>query len=373
MSALEFDIRIRIDRFHLELAGAFALDGITAVFGPSGSGKSTLLRVLSGLERGASGRIAFRDETWLDTAARVFVEPHRRGVGYVFQDAQLLPFLSVAGNLRYAERRARRIPSDIRLDDVVGAFDLGALMAREPASLSGGERQRVAIARAVLTRPRLLLMDEPLSANDIARKADLLPYVRSLPAAFDVPVVYVSHAVDEVAYLADRLVVIGGGREIASGPVDTVLERLDLAEVTGPFEAGAVLTGRVARHDPAFRLTYVEHGEQAFVVPHVDADVGESLRLRVRARDVALATRRPENTSIRNVLAGTLIELVEDPATAFAEALVDIGPGHVRSRLTRASVAELGLAPGCTVYALIKSVSVDDRLTDGSKLSRPDC
>ncbi len=358
---LEFDLALRFSPFELRLAQRIALDGITAVFGPSGAGKSTLLRSLCGLERLATGRITFRDETWLDSARRVFVPPHRRGVGYVFQDAHLLPFLSVAGNLHYAERRARRVANGIHFDDVVGALDLGGLLARTPASLSGGERQRVAIARALLTRPRLLLMDEPLSANDIVRKADLLPYVRQLPSAFGVPIVYVSHAVDEVAFLADRLVVIGNGREVASGPIETVLERLDLGVATGRFEAGTVLTGKVARHDPVFQLTYVEQGGQVIVVPRVDVGVGESLRLRVRARDVALAIRRPEGISIRNILAGTLVDLVEEPATAYAEALVDIGSAHVRSRLTRAAVAELGLERGCTVYALIRSVTVDDR------------
>lgn len=361
MSALDFDIRLAFPGFELAVGHAVAAAGITAVFGASGSGKSTLLRVLAGLEPSARGHVRFGQETWLDSATGTFVAPHRRGVGFVFQDARLLPFLSVAGNLRYAARRAPAVPDAAGFDDVVGAFDLAPLLGRACTSLSGGERQRVAIARALLTRPRLLLMDEPLSANDIRRKADLLPYVRQLPARFGVPVLYVSHAIDEVAYLADSVLVLGGGRKIAAGTVGDVLASLDLDLNGGRFEAGVLLSGTVERHDEGFQLTHVTVDGERIVLPRLDLVPGAAVRLRVRARDVALAVRRPEGISIRNVLAGTLLELNEDPSTAYAEALVRIGTTRIRARVTRAAVAELGLRPGSPVFALIKSVTIDDR------------
>ena len=358
---LAVDIEVTHGDFTLRLNEHVALDGITAIFGPSGSGKSTALRALSGLEQQANGTIMFRGEHWLDSARGVRIAPHRRGVGYVFQDARLLPFLSVAGNLRYAARRATSSDGRFTLEDVIAAFDLAEIMARDVTTLSGGERQRVAIARALLTRPRLLLMDEPLSANDIRRKADLLPYVRQLPNRFGVPVIYVSHALDEVTYLADFLIVLGAGRVVATGPVDSVLERLDLGPAMGRFEAGSMLGGRVTLHDEQYQLTHVQIGEQLLVVPLVAAAVGDSIRVRIRARDVAIAVRRPTGISIRNILAGRLVKLVEEPTTAYAEALIDLGSAHIRARITRAAVADLELEQGSDVFALIKSVTVDDR------------
>lgn len=361
MHALDFDIRLAYPGFELAVSHAIALDGITAVFGASGSGKSSLLRVLAGLEPGARGHVRFAGEAWLDTTRGVFLAPHRRGVGFVFQDARLLPFLSVAGNLRYAQRRAPAAHGAASFDEVVAAFDIESLLGRACGSLSGGERQRVAIARALLTRPRLLLMDEPLSANDVLRKADLLPYVRQLPARFGVPVIYVSHSIDEVAYLANSVLVLGGGRKVAAGAVTDVLESLDLGFDGGRFEAGVLLSGTVERHDPAFQLSHVAVDGTPIVLPRLDLAPGERVRLRVRARDVALAVRRPEGISIRNVLEGQVVALREDRATAYAEALVRVGGTRIRARVTRAAVAELGLREGGAVFVLIKSVTIDDR------------
>ncbi|MGE0486987.1 MAG: molybdenum ABC transporter ATP-binding protein [Gammaproteobacteria bacterium] len=360
MTLLAIELRCHRGDFDLELAHGFVLDGISAVFGTSGAGKSTLLRALAGLEAAVHGRITFAGEAWLDSAQGIRVAAHRRGIGYVFQDAALLPFLDVAGNLRYAARRAPTDRPGPTFEQVVDAFDLAPLLGRGVGGLSGGERQRVAIARALLTRPRLLLMDEPLSAIDIRRKADLLPYVRGLPARFGVPVVYVSHALDEVAYLADHVLVMEVGRMTAAGPAAAVLERLDLGRGAGWYEAGTVLSGQVVEQDERFQLTRVAVGAHRIAVPRVAAATGTTLRLRVRARDVALAVQVPVGISIRNVLEGRLIDLVEDAASAYAEALVDIGAGHVRSRLTRAAVAELGLAVGARVFVLVRSVTVDE-------------
>ena len=361
MAEISFDIRVAFGEFGLDVADRIVLDGITGLFGPSGCGKSTLLRVISGLERKANGRIQFDDEVWLEASHGVFVPPHTRGVGYVFQDTRLFPHLTVAGNLRYADKRSRSEGKAISPDDVVAALDLAPLMRRWPQSLSGGERQRVAIGRTLLTRPRLLLMDEPLAALDVRRKSEILPYIERLPQVFRIPIIYVTHSIDEVAHLARRMLVLDAGRKITDGPVSEVLERLDLAPITGHFEAGVVLTAQVARHDLRYRLTYLDHHGQQIVMPMVDLATGSSVRLRIRARDVALATVRPEGISVRNILSGTVVEVVEEADTAFAETLVDIGGARVRARLTRFAVAELALTPGKPIFALVKSIAFDRR------------
>ena len=373
MTDLTIDARIAYPGFDLDISHRFGLDGITALFGPSGCGKTTLLRIIAGLESRAGGRIAFGDETWLDDEGRVFVPPHRRGVGYVFQDARLFPHLSVAGNLHYAARRSARIDRRIDFDDVVAALDLESLLHRRVGVLSGGERQRAAIGRTLLTRPRLLLMDEPLAALDIQRKAEILPYIERLPRAFGVPVIYVTHAIDEVAWLAQRMVVLAAGTKIADGPVSDVLERLDLQPATGRFEAGVVLTARIVGHDNRFHLTRLDHHGQAIDMPMVDLPIGSEVRLRVRARDVSLATERPRGISVRNILSGTISRIEEEADTAFAETLVNVGGAKLRARITRAAVADLCLAPGTAVFALVKSIAFDRRaLASAGETSYPE-
>jgi len=321
-----------------------------------------LLRAIAGLDREVGGRLCFAGHVWQDDARRIFVPPHKRGVGYVFQDARLFSHLSVAGNLRYAAHRARRESRAIEFDDVVDALDLAPLLDRQTMALSGGERQRVAIGRTLLARPQLLLMDEPLAALDLRRKAAILPYIERLPQTFGVPVLYVTHAIAEVAQVAQWMVLLSDGRASATGPVVELMERIDLYPMTGRFEAGVVLTARVTGHDAAYHLTDLDIGGQPLVMPALDLPVGGAVRLRIRARDVALATRKPDGISIRNVLSGTVAEVAEEADTAFAEVLVDLGGAHVRARLTRRSVAELSLTPGGPVYALIKSVAIDRRM-----------
>lgn len=371
MTELALEARIAFPDFELDLSHRFALDGITALFGPSGCGKSTLLRIVAGLENRAEGRLSFGAETWVDSSKRIFVPPHRRGIGYVFQDARLFPHLSVEGNLRYAARRSAHIDTPVDLDDVVAALDLRPLLPRRTGALSGGERQRVAIGRTLLSRPRLLLMDEPLAALDLQRKAEILPYIERLPTAFGLPVLYVTHAIDEVARLAGRILVLGGGRKIADGPVAEVLERLDLQSVTGRFEAGVVLTARITGHDSRFHLTRLDHHGQPIDMPMVDLPIGSAVRLRVRARDVALATVRPSHISVRNILSGTILQIQDEPDTAFAETLVDVGGANLRARITRAAVAELSLAPGMPVFALVKSIAFDRRALLGGAAPQP--
>lgn len=365
MRRLNLDIALSLPEFTLDVAHDFALEGITALFGPSGAGKSTLLRIIAGHEQSAAGRIRFDGETWQD--GRVFVAPHRRGVGYLFQDARLFPHLSVHGNLHYAARRAPGGNSAPEFAEVVEALDLGPLLGRRIQMLSGGERQRVALGRTLLSRPRLLLMDEPLAALDRQRKAEILPYIASLPERFGVPVIYVTHALDEVVRLAGRMVVLSHGSLRAAGTTSEILERLDLQDETGRFEAGVAVEGRVLSHDPAYRLTRVALGDQSVEMPALDLPVGDSVRLRIRARDVALATARPTGLSVRNSLEGRIAEIREEPETAFAETLIEIGGQRLRARITRAAVAELGLEAGMPVYALVKSIAFDRRILDGRR------
>ena len=356
----------------LDVAFDMPMRGITALFGPSGCGKTTILRCMAGLQE-LPGRLTIGPETWQDSQAGVFVLPYRRHVGYVFQEASLFPHLSVSDNLIFGARRVKSKPKSgtVDFDGIVTLLGIRHLLDRATTALSGGERQRVAIGRALLSSPSVLLMDEPLAALDAQRKSEILPYIERLPAAFGIPIVYVTHALDEVTRLADRMVVLTAGRIVAEGPVTQVLERLDIQKATGRFEAGVLLTGRVMSHDPVFQLTRLDHHGQTIDMPLIDTEIGSEVRLRVRARDVSLATERPRGISIRNILAGFVVAIEEEPQTAFAETLVDIGSGRLRARITRAAVAELALVPGKPVFALVKSIAFDRRaLTGGKPLSQ---
>jgi molybdate transport system ATP-binding protein len=357
---LSFALSRQWPGFSLMAEADIPLRGVTAVFGPSGGGKSTLLRALAGLEAGVEGRISFGGEAWLG-GPRGPVQPHLRGVGYVFQDARLFDHLSVEGNLVYAARRSGAGRGDL-WQGTLAALDLAPLLTRRPASLSGGERQRVAIGRALLTRPRILMMDEPLSALDRRRKAAILPHLQEVAARFKIPTLYVSHALDEVVQLADQVLLLDQGRVQALGPVADVLERPEFHAIGGRFEAGAMVEAVVTGHDDAVRLTRLTLAGQPLSMPMLGGlAAGARVRLRIRARDVALATERPRGISIRNVLSGRIETLVAEPDTAFAEVLIDLGGARLRARITREAALDLALAPGSEVFALVKSVAFDRR------------
>ena len=356
---LVFDLRVRLGDFELDAAGEIDTGRVTAVFGPSGSGKSTLLRLLAGLERGATGRLSLGRDVWLDSARGLDVPAHRRPVGYMFQEARLFPHLSGLGNLRYAARRARRERQVVGFDEVVDALDLEPLLPRRPSSLSGGERQRVALGRTLLAQPRLLLLDEPMSALDASRKMEILPYLEALHPRFGIPTLYVSHSVDEVALLADRILVLTGGRVTAMGRTAEILERLDVGPLSDRRGAASVVAARVTRHDPEYHLTWLDLAGQTLVVPKREHFAeGEEACVVIRARDVSLATRRPEGVSIQNILAGRVCEVREREGSAFAEVWVDLGAHRLLARITRLSLHDLELAAGSPVFALLKSVSL---------------
>ena len=356
-SKLALDVTVAHDAFELVVEHDITLDRITAVYGPSASGKTTLLRVIAGLEERARGRVEFDGAVWQRDDRRL--PAHARGVGYVFQDGRLFGHLTVEGNLRFAIRHAARRAAPkppIDLSAVVRELDLASLLPRRPASLSAGEQQRVAIGRALLTSPRLLLMDEPLSSLDIGRKREIVPLLERLPEVFGVPVLYVTHNVDEVARLASNMLLLKAGRIVASGRVEDVLERLDLDDLNGGRDTGAVLHVRVEagrRGGAALRLT-----EQLLHVPVARLGVGLPLRIRIHARDVALATERPRGLSIRNVLEARILRIDADEPINV-DVLLEVDGQHLRSRITRDALEELALAPGQPVFALIKSVALE--------------
>jgi molybdate transport system ATP-binding protein len=358
--SLSVNARVSYEGFCLDVDQHIELDGVTGLFGPSGGGKSTLLRVIAGFERSTVGRVEFAGETWLDSDHGSFVPPHRRQVGYVFQDGRLFEHLSVESNLRYAADRSRTGGENIEFGELLGTLDLRPLLERSSALLSGGERQRVALARALMTQPRLLLLDEPLAALDASRKGEILPYLEALQRRFGIPTVYVSHAIDEVAELSDRVIVLDQGRVKAAGDAAEILNRPEVQSPASRFEVITLLDTKLVEHMPELQLTRLDHGGQLIVVPELAGrSKGDRVRLHIRAGDVALATSKPEGLSFRNVLNGVIAGVEADVGGAFVTASIDIDGALLRAHVTRQAVQELGLAPGLPVYALLKTASFD--------------
>jgi molybdate transport system ATP-binding protein len=358
LSGLEVRLKLRRHAFALDVSISSPQRGVTALFGASGSGKTTALRCIAGLARAEDGYVALDDECWQDESRGRFVPPHERACGYVFQEASLFLHLSVRRNLEYARSRASVAATPMSFDHTVEMLGLAPLLERSTERLSGGERQRVAIGRALLTNPRLLLMDEPLASLDAARKGEILYYIERLRDDLGIPIVYVSHAIDEVVRLADTLVVMSAGKTLASGSVAEISSRLDLRPHLGRFEAGAVIEATVTEHDLAYGLTRLSFDGGEIYAPDVEALPGEKLRLRIRARDVSLALARPREASFLNVLAGVVAEIGEAKG-ASVEVAVALGGNRIVARITRKSVDALSLAPGKPVYALVKSVAID--------------
>lgn len=343
--------------------------GVTAIFGPSGSGKTTLLRCIAGLERAQQGQLVLGDQIW--QSQRVFIPAHRRPVGYVFQEASLFPHLNALGNLRYAMKRAGREVQkgffyrlkrgfirpikDSSFHELVSLLDLERLLHRYPHQLSGGERQRVAIARALLIKPRLLLMDEPLASLDAARKNEILPYLEALHRQLTIPILYVSHSMDEIMRLADYLVVLDKGKLKTAGPATDVLTCSDFPLPQGD-EAGVVWEGEVQELDARCNLARVASTAGELWVAGGTLAVGDRVRLRLLASDVSLALRRHEDSSCLNILPAIISDIRTKSGTALV--VLDAGGGRLLSSLTLRSVERLKLEPGLRVWAQIKSVAV---------------
>lgn len=349
-------------RFKLDLAG-FALDvdltlpsrGVTALFGHSGSGKTTLLRCIAGLERAPDGHLEIDGEVWQNGSA--FVATHRRPLGYVFQEASLFPHLTVRRNLEYGLKRVDPAARKVSLDHAVELLGIGALLDRLPERLSGGEKQRVAIARALAVSPRILLMDEPLAALDLARKQEILPYLERLRDELDIPLLYVSHAPDEVARLADYIVALEVGRVVASGPLTEVLGRIDLPIRLGE-DAGVILDAVIGARDETWNLIRADFDGGGLWVRDTGLPLGRHVRVRILARDVSLSLAHQEGTSIINLLRGTVTALAEETHPALLLVKVDVGGATIVARVTKRSAHVLKLAPDLPIWVQIKAVAL---------------
>ncbi|WP_374416041.1 molybdenum ABC transporter ATP-binding protein [Ectopseudomonas oleovorans] len=361
--AVQDDGRIRA-RFLVKHPG-FTLDvdldlpgrGVTALFGHSGSGKTSCLRCFAGLDRPQQGYLQVAGERWQDSACGFFLPAHKRAIGYVFQDANLFPHLSVRQNLAYGQRRIPPAQRKVALDQALELLGIGHLLERMPSALSGGERQRVGIARALVTSPRLLLMDEPLASLDLKRKQEVLPYLQRLHEELDIPVLYVSHAPDEVARLADHLVLLDEGQVRASGPLKDILLQPDLP-FAGEDDAEAVIDGEVCGHDAAYHLLHLRlpGSEAQLRLPHAALPDGHRVRVKIKARDVSLSLQHAEGSSLLN----RLPVQVDSCQALDAQMLLTLRLGEQRllARITRYSFDQLGIHVGQALWAQIKSVSL---------------
>ena len=350
--------RFRLDRgdFRLDLDLELPGRGVTALFGHSGSGKTTCLRAMAGLERAPGGYFSIGDEIWQDEKSGIFVPTHRRALGYVFQEASLFAHLSVQGNMEFGQKRAATGEQRYDLATVADLLGITGLLKRTPDSLSGGERQRVAIARALLSAPRLLLMDEPLAALDLKRKLEILPYLERLHDELSIPVIYVSHAPDEVARLADHLVLLEDGKVVASGPLSETLARADLPPAFAD-DAGVVLETTLSAHE-ADNLSQLDFADGHLHVGRRREAPGSRLRCRIHARDVSLALERPRASSIVNILPATVTAVVATDTPGHVLVQMRIGSTPLLARITERSQRELAITPGQPVWAQIKGVAL---------------
>ncbi len=354
-----FDVKLnkRLGRFALDVEFRTAGAGVTALFGRSGAGKTSVVAAIAGLLRPDSGCVRLNDSVFYDSAVGIDVAAERRRVGYVFQDARLFPHLSVEGNLRYGWQRIPARDRTVDFGTVVELLGIGHLLERKPANLSGGEKQRVAIGRAFLASPRLLLMDEPLASLDRLRKAEILQYIELLRDELRIPIVYVSHALDEVMRLADAVVTLDEGRVTHFGAPAEVMASLEPTLFEPGEEDGAIIEATVGAYDSEYGVTTLKFPGGELTAVGVDALPGSRVRVRIRARDVAIALEPPVATSINNILAGTIVGLRrDDPLVMVSVAVGDI---TLRASITRRSAERLGLRRGAPVYLLLKSVALD--------------
>jgi molybdate transport system ATP-binding protein len=359
--SIEACFRLDYTGFTLDVDLTLPAHGVSAIFGHSGSGKTTLLRCIAGLER-AEGSLSVEGQPW--QRAGLFMPAHHRPLGYVFQEANLFPHLSARRNLEYGMKRVAAAERRVAMDQAVDLLGIGQLLDRLPDRLSGGERQRVAIARALLTSPRLLLMDEPLAALDLARKSEILPYLERLHDELEIPVLYVSHSPDEVARLADHIVVMAAGRAVAQGPLVETLARVDLPTLSLRLgeDTGVVLDGHIAERDEKWHLARVAFtgettGNSVWARDSGHA-LGSRVRVRILARDVSVTLSQPHDSSMLNTLPAKIVEIADEAHPALALVKLKVGDSILIARLTRRSAAGLGLAPGMQLFAQVKAVAL---------------
>ncbi len=357
LETLRICLKLERGEFQLKVDLTLPANGITVLFGASGSGKTTLLRCVAGLERPTEGLIRVGQALWQDSATRVFAQPWQRDLGYVFQEASLFEHLAVHENLVFGQKRSKKAGSAKALKDAIELLGIGHLMRRQAASLSGGERQRVAIARALATQPRLLLLDEPLAALDLARRLEILPWLERLRDEMSMPMLYVTHSVDEVARLADHLVVLDGGSVKVRGAVQDVFSRIDSPVIIGD-DAGVLLHGYVRYRDEAWHLAKIEFSGGGLWVRDNDIPLGKQVRLRVLARDVSIAVDEPRDTSIQNHLQGRIEAIADDVHPSQAMVQIRCEESIVLARITKRAISALNLQKGMTIWVQVKSVAV---------------
>lgn len=351
-----FRFEMLLGGFHLDAEGWFPTSGVTALFGRSGCGKSSLLRCISGLERADNAFLSVNGSCWQDSGRGIFLPPEKRAIGYVFQEGALFPHISVRENLAYGFKRAHPKPDPGRFETVVELLGLGHLLARHPRQLSGGEKQRVAIGRALLNDPRLLLLDEPLAALDRGRKREILPYLESLHRESDIPILYVTHDMEELVRIGDHLMLLDEGRILAQGALDEMLSRIDLP-IAREADAGAVIDTRILSHDEAFHLTQLGFSGGELTVGWIDRPVGSAVRIRIHARDVSLTLQPPVPSSILNILPARIRQMAAHGRGRMILQL-DMHGQLLLARITQKSQVRLDLQPGMPVYAQIKSVAL---------------
>ncbi len=356
---LELSVQRQQGSFTVEL-DLNAGQGVTALFGRSGSGKTSIINMVAGLYRPDTGRISVEGKILFDSQAKIDLPPDRRRLGYVFQEGRLFPHLSVTANLCFGMNRTPANERRVAFDDVVAVLGIGHLLDRRPAKLSGGEKQRVAIGRALLASPRILLMDEPLAALDSQRKSELLPFIGKLSKVFSIPILYVSHSMDEVLKLADTLVLMDDGKAAAVGEVEDLLSRPNLQSLTGRYEAGSVIRATVLGHDVAHGTTRLGFDGGSLITPKLDSNVGAQMRVRIHARNVSIALGNQVGvTSICNSLPAIVqsVTPADDQGWAF-DVIVRSGGISLWSQVTAHSQQTLKLEPGVQVTAMVKAVTI---------------
>ena len=356
MNSLFFKGKVSYPDYKLDFDLSLPGSGITALFGASGAGKSTLLRAVAGLVKPADGIIRVKEEIWQNDREKIFVPTYKRSLGFVFQDARLFSHLNVTDNLQYGMKRVKTAQRNISLEKAVDLLGIGHLTDRMPDTLSGGEKQRVSIARALATDPEIMLMDEPLAALDMKRKSEILPYLQRLNDELQIPILYVSHALDEVSTLADHLVLLERGKIIASGKTSEMVTRLDLP-LAFYDTASAIIDGKVINEDPEFHLSTLSFSGGHIYLPGGNFTTGQNVRLRIQAKDVSLTTEKPGNTSILNIIETTIVNLSD---SSRGEVMVELDAKGTRllSRITSKSASTLKLSIGKPIYAQVKGIAV---------------
>lgn len=359
LSQIQVRLQVAYPSFAVDVDLALPGRGVTALYGHSGSGKTTCLRCIAGLEKAPQGFIQINGDVWQDSSQGIFLAAHKRAVGYVFQEASLFPHLSVRGNLEFGLRRIASNQRKVQLDQATELLGIDHLLDRRPDKLSGGERQRVGIARALLTSPRLLLLDEPLAALDAKRKSEILPYLERLHDELDIPMLYVSHSQDEVARLADHIVLLSEGKALASGPIGETLARLDLPMASGD-DAGVVIEGIVSAYDAHYQLLtlHLPGSDLKVRVAHAPMEMGKTLRFKVQARDVSLNLQPDGQSSILNRLPVIVTDEIGADNAAHVLVRLDAAGTPLLARITRYSRDQLHLFPGQHLWAQIKAVAV---------------